>query len=158
MTPAGRNAVRIGLRIEQPKWRVVDLALLRRAARSAVLNARRTGELTVLLASDERLCALNQRYRGKAKPTNVLSFPARPQNDGYLGDIALAFGVAEREAAAGRKRLTDHAAHLIVHGVLHLLGYDHETARDARVMEGLEVAILKQLGIGNPYVSAPAAE
>jgi probable rRNA maturation factor len=121
-------------------------------------EAGRTGALTVLLTSDDRLLALNEKFRGKPKPTNVLSFPAVSAESGYLGDIALAFGVAAREAGTGRKALTDHAAHLVVHGILHLLGYDHEVTRDARIMEGLEVVILKRLGIGDPYAAVLAAE
>lgn len=152
------KAARITVKVDEPKWRRADLALLRRAARLALVGAERRGELTVLLAGDGTLRALNEKFRGKPKPTNVLSFQARSSDDGYLGDIALAFGVAEQEAAAAHIGLTDHAAHLVVHGVLHLLGYDHQTARDAHVMEKLEVAILKQVGIGNPYVAVMAAE
>jgi probable rRNA maturation factor len=164
MTAPGRRvagageAARIALRVEEPKWRVADLTVLRRAARLTLTSRRRAGELTVLLTNDDRLCAFNEQFRRKARPTNVLSFPATSQDEGYLGDIAIAFGVTEREAATARKDLTEHAAHLVVHGVLHLLGYDHESAREARAMEGLEVAILEQMGIGNPYAVPVAAE
>jgi probable rRNA maturation factor len=149
---------RIELRIDEPKWRAADLALLRRAARMTLLGAQRTGRLTVLLTGDDRLCALNTQFRGKAKPTNVLSFPSPAPADGYLGDIAIALGATEREAAAARKSLSGHAAHLVVHGMLHLLGYDHQSAREARAMESLEVVILKQMGIENPYAIPMAAE
>jgi probable rRNA maturation factor len=131
--------------------------MLRRAARLALLAAKRTGALTVLLTTDEQLCALNAKFRKKAKPTNVLSFPSSSPSEGYLGDIALAFGVAEHEAAASKKGLSEHAAHLVIHGVLHLLGYDHESAREARAMEGLEVTILKEMGIGDPYAAPTEA-
>jgi probable rRNA maturation factor len=105
--------------------------------------------LTVLLSSDQRLRQLNRDFRGKDRPTNVLSFPA---GDGeYRGDIAIAYGVTKREAEAAGKLFADHVSHLVVHGVLHLAGYDHERARDARVMEPLEVEILKRLGIADPY-------
>lgn len=148
----------ISIVVEDPSWRGLGrgfAAALRRAARLALAEAGREGGLTLLLAGDDRLAALNARFRGKPKPTNVLSFPAA---DGpYLGDVAIAYGVAAREAEAAGKTLTDHALHLAVHGVLHLLGYDHETTRDARVMEPLEIAILAKLGIDNPYIVARRA-
>jgi probable rRNA maturation factor len=156
---AGANKqVRATFKIEEAKWRMADVALLRRAARLALLGAERSGGLTVLLAGDETLRRLNEKFRGKPTSTNVLSFPAQALDDGYLGDVAVAFEVAVREAAAAQKDLSDHAAHLVVHGVLHLLGYDHQSARDARIMEGLEVSILKQMGIGDPYALPMAAE
>ena len=97
-------------------------------------------------------------FRGKDSPTNVLSFPAFGSGGGYLGDVALALGVAAREAAAAGKQLSDHAVHLTVHGVLHLLGYDHVEAREAKSMESVETAVLHELGISNPYAPAVAAE
>lgn len=144
----------IALRIEEPRWRDLDLQKLRDAARRAQKRAGHFGELTVLLTTDDRLSALNGQHRGKYRPTNVLAFPAGRNVDGYLGDIAVAFGVAAGEAAASGKLLDDHAAHLIVHGLLHLVGYDHRTAQDARRMEGLEVDILREMGIADPYGSA----
>jgi probable rRNA maturation factor len=150
---------RIGIRIEEPGWKSADMALLRHAARAAVVAGQRAGGLTVLLTGDESLRDLNKKFLGKPKPTNVLSFPSASQDDdGYLGDIAIALGVATREAGAAGKSLSDHAAHLVVHGVLHLLGYDHELERDARIMEGLEVAILNRLGVGDPYAIPMVAE
>jgi len=92
----------------------------------------------VLLTDDETMADLNQRFRGKAGPTNVLSFPAPANPQGHLGDIALAYGVCAREAAEQGKTLEDHLTHLCVHGVLHLLGYDHETDGEAEAMEALE--------------------
>ena len=103
------------------------------------------------MASDAKLRALNRDFRGKDKPTNVLSFPAAANAEGYRGDIAIAYGVTAREAKAAGKSFADHAAHLVVHGVLHLAGYDHERARDAKIMEPLEVKILAGLGIADPY-------
>jgi probable rRNA maturation factor len=132
--------------------------LLRRAARLALQAAKSDGELTILLANDDRLKALNEKFRGKSAPTNVLSFESSSRGDGYLGDIAIAFGVTSREAAAAEKPLSHHAAHLVVHGVLHLLGYDHEIEADARVMEALEVDVLAKMGIGDPYATHAAAE
>jgi probable rRNA maturation factor len=144
---------RIAVIVEEPLWRKMGKdfpARLRRAARAARAAADgRSGDLTILLAGDARLAALNTEFRKKNKPTNVLSFPAA--EDGYLGDVAIAYGVTQREARESGKTIHDHAVHLAVHGVLHLLGYDHETAREARIMEPLEIAILAKLGIADPY-------
>lgn len=142
--------------VEDPSWRMEGRQLtadIRRAARTALTASGRGGDLTILLADDARLEALNTRFRGRKKPTNVLSFPA----DGpYLGDVALAYGAVAREAAEAGKSIHDHALHLAIHGVLHLLGYDHETAGQARVMEPLEIAVLARLGIADPYAADPA--
>ena len=143
--------------IEEPKWRTKRGlgARLKRAAQLAqARGGNAQGGLTILLASDRKLKALNTTFRGKDKATNVLSFPARRGD--YLGDVAIAYGVTAKEARAAKKSFADHATHLAVHGVLHLLGYDHETARAARVMEPLEAAILDELGIADPYASKAA--
>lgn len=144
----------ITLLVEDPKWRSHRglLARLDKAAQSARRSARLKGGFTILLADDKKLRALNQDFRGKDKPTNVLSFPG---NDGYAGDIAIAYGVTVKEAKEAAKSLADHATHLVVHGVLHLAGYDHIRARDAKVMEKLEIAVLDRLGIANPYEASP---
>lgn len=146
---AAPDASRIVVRIEEPKWRRADVPTIRRAARLALSRAKQAGELTILLSGDAGLERLNTIYRKIARPTNVLAFPA--QGDGYLGDVAIAFETTLKEARAQKKDLTAHASHLAVHGVLHLLGYDHERVRDARKMEALEVAVLKDMQIGNPY-------
>jgi probable rRNA maturation factor len=112
--------------------------------------------VAVLLTSDEALAELNQRFRGKAGPTNVLSFPASANPENHLGDVALAHGVCAREAAEQGKSLEQHLAHLVVHGVLHLLGYDHETDGEAEAMEALERSILQSLGVPDPYASERA--
>jgi probable rRNA maturation factor len=141
--------------IEDPGWRKPRglSARLRQAAEAALRASGFKGKsaLTVLLSSDEKLKDLNRDFRGKNKPTNVLSFPAGANAGGYRGDIALAYGVTHQEAEAAGKRFADHASHLVVHGVLHLAGYDHEKTRDAKVMEPLEVKILRKLGIADPY-------
>jgi probable rRNA maturation factor len=106
-------------------------------------------EVSVVFASDERLRALNARFRGKDRATNVLSF-ANPEAP--LGGMALAFETVLRETKAQRKPFVNHSKHLILHGFLHLAGYDHHNRRAARLMEGLEIAILSAMGIPNPYV------
>ena len=108
-------------------------------------------EITVLLTDDKTIQDLNARFRGKDKPTNVLSFPAAESAAPHLGDIALAFGVCAAEAEAQGKPLAHHLMHLTVHGVLHLLGYDHEADAEAEEMEGMERAILATLGVPDPY-------
>ena len=144
--------------VDDPGWRKVRglLPRLKRAAAAAEKAAgfRGRSSLTVLLSSDKRLKSLNRDFRGKNKPTNVLSFPAPKNKENYRGDVALALGVMRREAKAAGKTIGDHATHLVVHGVLHLGGYDHVKARDAKVMEDLEIAILDGLGVANPYEAA----
>jgi probable rRNA maturation factor len=112
-------------------------------------------EVSLLLTDDAGVRALNAAWRDKDRPTNVLSFPAPAQpgvpGPRHLGDIALAFETLEREARDEGKTLADHAAHLIVHGTLHLLGYDHESTGEAEIMEALEVKALKSLKIADPY-------
>lgn len=107
------------------------------------------GAVALLLADDAALKALNARFRGRDAATNVLSFPST--SPGFLGDIALAFETCAREAAEKGVSLADHAAHLIVHGLLHLARYDHQNGLEAAAMEGLEIDILDALGISNPY-------
>lgn len=107
--------------------------------------------VVVLLTSDDSVAELNERFRHKAGPTNVLSFPASANPENHLGDIALAHGVCAREAVEQGKSLEQHLAHLVVHGVLHLLGYDHETDGEAEAMEALERSILQSLGVPDPY-------
>lgn len=92
---------------------------------------------------------LNRRFRNKSGPTNVLSFPI--DNNNYLGDIVICAPLVKQEAEQQGKPLMAHFAHLIVHGILHLLGHDHISENDARIMEGIEIAILKDLGYPNPY-------
>jgi probable rRNA maturation factor len=143
--------------------------LVRKAAEAAVAESAfpqlassgRAVELSVRLTSDEDVRALNAHWRGKDKPTNVLSFPMSEQyelkqaeEDGpelMLGDIVLAKGVCEREATEKEIPFERHATHLLVHGTLHLLGYDHGDDQDAADMEGREVRALARLGIDDPY-------
>jgi probable rRNA maturation factor len=127
-------------------------AVVRRAALAA-LGPRATRGVVVLLSGDAHVRALNSQFRGKDTPTNVLSFPAPGQPWDHLGDVVLASGVCTREAGAQGKALADHVSHLVVHGVLHLLGYDHLTDAQAEEMESLERRILSGIGIPDPYAS-----
>jgi probable rRNA maturation factor len=140
--------------IEEKLWRRrrAALALLRRSAALVLTEAKhaRARDVTILLADDARLRALNHEFRGKNRPTNVLSFPGEPP---YLGDIALGYGTIAREARAQRKSFAAHAAHLAAHGVLHLLGYDHQSDGDAARMEAREVALMAKLGLSDPYAA-----
>ncbi len=118
-------------------------------------------EAAVALTSDDRVRQLNAAYRGADKPTNVLSFPAAgaakpaPGEAAFLGDIALAAGTVAREAASLGVPPAHHLAHLVVHGLLHLLGHDHETDAEADRMEAVEIACLARLGVPDPYAEPP---
>jgi probable rRNA maturation factor len=114
-------------------------------------------ELAIVLCDDSAIRALNRKWRGQNAPTNVLSFPAAalrrmPPAPPYIGDIVIAYQTTANEAVAEGKPLKHHLAHLAVHGFLHLLGFDHENDRDARIMERLERRILKRIAIPDPYV------
>jgi probable rRNA maturation factor len=111
------------------------------------------GDIVVLLTDDEAVRDLNARFRDKDKPTNVLSFPAPESAAPHLGDIVLAYGVCAAEAEAQGKTLADHLSHLVVHGVLHLLGRDHEDDAEAEEMEAEEREILAQIGVADPYAA-----
>jgi probable rRNA maturation factor len=117
-------------------------------------------EVCVALSCDLQVAELNGSYRGKPVPTNVLSFPAGPSipidddDPRFLGDVVLALETLQREAGEQGVPVEHHMQHLVVHGLLHLLGYDHTTEEEAQVMEGLEVGILGRLGIADPYAAA----
>lgn len=134
-------------------------ALTRRAVEAAFTVAsdapRESSEISVLLTDDRSVQGLNREWRGKDSPTNVLSFPS-PEQPGqpgprHLGDIAMAFETLVRESRDEAKIPADHFTHLVVHGTLHLLGYDHELEAEAEIMEALEVKALAALGIADPY-------
>jgi probable rRNA maturation factor len=117
------------------------------------------GALAVMVDDDAHIRELNKLWRGLDKPTNVLSFPSPDSQPGparTIGDIAISYETAAREAATEAKSLADHVAHLSVHGFLHLLGYDHESDADAEEMEGLERVILARIGVSDPYVAHEA--
>lgn len=131
-------------------------AVVERAAQAALGKVE--GDVVVLLTHDAAVRDLNGRFRDKDKPTNVLSFPAPelPEHLGaapHLGDIVLAYGVCASEAEAQGKTLADHLSHLVVHGVLHLLGRDHEDDAEAEEMEAEEREILAQIGVADPYIA-----
>ncbi|PKU23389.1 rRNA maturation RNase YbeY [Telmatospirillum siberiense] len=123
-------------------------------------------EVSLVLADDAMVQELNRQYRGQDKPTNVLSFAALDGDDEIavpdgplmLGDVVLAFETTTREALAEGKPLADHLSHLLVHGILHLLGYDHLEEAEAEEMEGRERVILAGLGIADPYALPPGSE
>lgn len=126
-------------------------AVVETAAKAALGSVE--GDIVVLLTDDESVRELNARFRDKDRPTNVLSFPAPENAAPHLGDIVLAYGVCATEAEAQGKTLADHLSHLVVHGVLHLLGRDHEDDGEAEEMEAEEREILAQIGVADPYAS-----
>jgi probable rRNA maturation factor len=151
----------IDVEIEDPAWTAAfaDVEALVRAAAEAALRvaeqdppplAEHLG-LVVLLTDDATVRDLNARFRGKDAATNVLSFPATENPEGHLGDVALAYGVCAREAVDQGKPLGHHLQHLVAHGVLHLLGYDHMSDDEAEAMEGLERVVLAGIGVPDPY-------
>jgi probable rRNA maturation factor len=114
-----------------------------------------SGTVAVALSSDASVEVLNGQFRGKPKPTNVLSFPAgEGVPEGFIGDVILAAETVRREANEQGVPFAHHVQHLVVHGILHLLGYDHISAADAERMEAIEISILSKLGVANPYTGA----
>ncbi len=155
------RAAVIDLAVSCARWRRavrgVD-TVVNEAARAALAHAGRklgAAELSVVLADDATVAALNARWRHRAGPTNVLAFAngARPVASAplLLGDVILAYETVTKEARDQGKTAADHLRHLVVHGVLHLLGYDHDVAGAARRMETLETRILASLGVADPY-------
>lgn len=139
-------------------------ALCRQAVQAAfdgVSGADGPAEVSLVLGDDALLQRLNHEYRGVDAPTNVLSFPgesAPPPDDGrprVLGDVIVAYQTARAEAAAAGRPLGDHLRHLMVHGMLHLLGHDHQSDAEAEAMERLEVRVLAGLGVADPYAPVP---
>jgi probable rRNA maturation factor len=149
--------------VEDERWRAAGVVPVAEAAGRATLRALgrdpELHETALLLCGDARMAELNAAFRGKAAPTNVLSWPAfdgpapDPEQDEplFLGDLALGYETCAREAAEAGIGLADHAAHLVVHGLLHLLGHDHEGDAEAEAMEAIETKVLASMGIANPY-------
>jgi probable rRNA maturation factor len=155
---SGGLVIEIGRSSENWSGALPDAETLLRRAADAAWESAGSGaaELSILLSGDAEIQALNRDYRGNDKPTNVLSFPAGDEGAAgrvrLLGDIVLALETIELEAAAQSKPLANHLSHLTVHGVLHLLGHDHESETQATAMEALETEILRGLGIADPHV------
>jgi probable rRNA maturation factor len=149
----------IDIEIEDAAWTQAlpgAEALARAAAEAALAHEGADAEgVTLLLTDDETVRDLNRRFREQDKPTNVLSFPAPHNPERFLGDVALAYGVCAREADEQGKPLAHHLQHLVAHGVLHLLGYDHVSDDEAEAMEGLERVVLAGLGLPDPYKADP---
>ena len=162
--PAAEPALTLALRIQSRRWRELpDLRARIDAPAAPPSRSRRRkpmdgAELSMLLTDDKRIRIVNRDWRGFDKATNVLSFPAAPvermAQSPVLGDLVLAYETMEREAQDEGKTLGDHLSHLVIHGLLHLLGEDHETAPDAERMEALEIAALARLGIADPYADS----
>jgi probable rRNA maturation factor len=149
-------------RIGDPRWNETlgDVeALSERVLVHAAAYMKTGGDVSVLFTDDAEMQALNRRWRGLDKPTDVLSFPADgpdiPGEPVQLGDIALGFETSMRDAGEMGRPADAHISHLLVHGFLHLLGYDHIESADAAVMEPLEAHILAGLGLPDPYASGP---
>ncbi len=164
--------LQLDIALEDPRWATIGFDALAHKAATATLTY--TGidpskaEISILACDDARIADLNSAFRDKPAPTNVLSWPedergaetegdrpappdADPDGTISLGDIAIAYETCETEATAAKIPMADHVTHLIVHGVLHLLGYDHVRDGDAVLMEGLETKILRTLDISDPY-------
>lgn len=156
--------------VDDPRWEAEQLADLAQVATDAALAGvglePSAFDISLLACDDARIAVLNTDFRAKPQATNVLSWPSDERGamadgetpvapqlpmDAELGDIAIAYDTCAREAAAAGKSMADHVTHLIVHGTLHLLGYDHIRDGDADLMEGLETEILGNLGISDPY-------
>lgn len=155
------QALSVDVLVQSQQWSALEgvESLVERAAAAAlarggvqVLNG---AELSVALSDDAAVRQLNAQWRGLDKPTNVLSFPAAEADEladaPHVGDIVLAFETVAREARDDGKTLADHTSHLVIHGLLHLLGFDHETDAEADAMEAIEIAALSDLGIADPY-------
>ena len=165
MTPTSRLDIQLG--IEAGNWpteneleifskRILEQAATYLADGAGQPFAAAPVEISLVFTNDDDIKTINAEWRGLDKPTNVLSFPAFPLQPGgkpgpMLGDIILAEETLRREALDLGKPFEDHLAHLLVHGFLHLFGYDHMTDEEAAVMEGLEIRILAELGLDNPY-------
>jgi len=142
----------IEVEVEDAAWTAAlpEAAAVAERAASAALGTV-GGDVVVLLTDDAAVQDLNARFRGRDRPTNVLSFPAAGSAAPHLGDLVLAYGVCAAEAEAQGKTLADHLSHLTVHGVLHLLGRDHGDETEAEEMEAEERTILASLGVADPY-------
>ncbi len=159
-------SVDVDIIVNAPAWEAVpDLAeIASRVVRETEAQSRARladeCELCVSFCDDEEIRALNAQWRGQDRPTNVLSFPTPGvlAEKPLLGDIVIAYETVAREASEQDKSVADHAAHMIIHGFLHLIGYDHETSDEAEVMEALERRTAKALGMKDPFAGAELVE
>lgn len=158
--------IQIDISLQDPEWETVPQVqqIVEQAVRTTLIMApqperirTKTLEVSILLANDDLMRVLNREYRDKDNATNVLSFASLDSEDFFigdvvgLGDVALSFQTIDREARDERKFFKDHLIHLVVHGCLHLLGYDHKEEGQAIIMEAIEIRILEKLGVQNPY-------
>jgi probable rRNA maturation factor len=163
-TASGSTRLLADIRSEDDRWRAAlsDIeGLSERVLSAASAETRTDGEICVLFTNDAEMRALNARWRNIDKPTDVLSFPADgpeiPNTPKLLGDIALGYETALHDSETMKRPFESHVSHLLIHGFLHLLGYDHIDPEDAAVMEPLEAKILAGLGWPDPYATGPYA-
>lgn len=145
----------LDMQVTAPAWshEIPKLAeVCKRALGAAAALSQVRGAVSLLLTDDDEIQALNRDWRGKDKPTDVLSFPASEMDRPFLGDIAVSFGVTQADATARQIGLDQHLSHLLIHGLFHLLGHDHKDDTEAAEMERLEIAALASLGWPDPYV------
>ncbi len=138
----------IVINLFEPKWTMKSTSIARKVIKAC--NLKRKG-VSIILSNDKEVQRLNYQWRGKNKPTNVLSFPNDVKNTSYLGDIILAYETLKKEANDGNILFSSHMSHLLIHGILHLKGYNHEKRKEEKTMQNEEIRILKTLSIGNPY-------
>ena len=146
--------IELDLRISEPAWSntIPDLdSVCQTALNAGAVKMSARGEVSVLLTDDSEIQRLNRQWREKDRPTDVLSFPADPVDAPFLGDIAVALGVTQSDADARDLPLPQHLSHLLIHGLLHLLGHDHKDDTEAAEMEALEIEALASLGWPDPY-------
>lgn len=140
----------VDISVNSAQWPAVNNLINKVAMKTMEeLNLQGESEVSIVLTDSAAIQKLNRDWRGKDKPTNVLSFPAG--EPGLLGDIVLAYEVIKQEAEEQKKSFDDHLMHLIIHGILHLVGHDHEDDKEAENMESLEIRILQSFGVKNPY-------
>ncbi len=149
---------RIAIQFIAEKTLAPKPVFLRKWAKQALSKKRESGEITIRVVDENEMTTLNHKYRHKSYPTNVLSFPFEMPKEIdfeniFLGDIVICATVVNREAEEQHKSQDAHWAHMIVHGVFHLLGYDHEEEKEATLMESLEIEVMQTLGFHNPYAS-----
>lgn len=166
---AENNTIEIDVSVAEPQWSesFLDVETIARLAMTITVHSammpkkieNRDLEASIVLANDDLAHVLNREYRGMDKPTNVLSFAnldsddPMPEEGPYpLGDIILSYQTIDRESTEQGKFFKDHFTHMVVHGTLHLLGYDHQTEDEATIMETLEIRILEKMNIQNPYM------